>query len=610
MIYIVTFRKPTVINILSIVASVLSVTTKSVMFCYVRDFKVFLLNLCCFTVDIFSIFAILSWVFDDYPYANNNHIINVNLLSLIYKYKVLCITFPCSIWLSLYILFNRETPIQGLKRLYNSVSGCLCFAPLFFLIGFASMSILLMFVFIVMTMVIEIICFGMLPWFTHSRNQPHKSLAPYFNYLFEWIQQSYPYPVSFGFYFKCCQKCERNQKTEQFVQHLTNLDKHTQNHIELTVTNRNDNYLRLESETEIKHEQDLDIDVDIDIDIHLEQKEEKEYTLNDMDIETYDIEKIDKLQVPKFLEIDWKFRIFLTNFIHFQIFLKNVTSSHDNDVITDTAKYILRFFKVRLGLYDDEHFKCISEFFRHSTYSFDLRKLHNIVIDKQYCTSFKQQFFHELSIMIPMPFNRFLGNGIFKIGYIQSGENETRKPFICNIWEFIGFKILVPLFIVSKLMNLIYPFIYLIIYISNLSQIDDSLNWHSFQITFTLIFIGLILFGIMPLLPFAYRYYITLWHLSAINVNRRVIAKYFSNQQQIESIVRNTKYLYYQLYIMMISTQLIKDKFGTNIGDIINEYVFNPKVLFDQIMYQQDIDQKILKFEPIDIYENIQEYIC
>ena len=210
MIYIVTFRKPTIINILSIVASILSVITKSIMFCYVRDFKVFLLNLLCFTVDIFSIFAILSWVFDDYPYANNDNIINANSLSLIWKYKVLGVTLPCAIWLSLYILFNQETPIQGLQRLYGSVSSCLCFAPLFFLVATISMSILLVFVFIVMTMVIEIICFGMLPWFTHSRNQPHKSLPPYFHYLFEWIQESYP--VSFGSYFKSCQNVREIRK--------------------------------------------------------------------------------------------------------------------------------------------------------------------------------------------------------------------------------------------------------------------------------------------------------------------------------------------------------------------------------------------------------------
>ena len=121
MIYIVTFRKPTAINILSIIASVLSVITKSIMFCYARDFKVFLLNLICFTVDIFGIFAIITWVFDD----------ESTVLSLIWKYKVLFITLPCAIWLSLYILFNRETPRQGLRRLYTSVASCLCFTEIF-----------------------------------------------------------------------------------------------------------------------------------------------------------------------------------------------------------------------------------------------------------------------------------------------------------------------------------------------------------------------------------------------------------------------------------------------------------------------------------------------
>ena len=121
-IYIVAQRQPSMLNILSIIASVLSVINNSTMFCYARDVKVFILNILCISVDIFGIFAVISWSFDDDR--------SFYYLSHIWKYKVLFITLPSAIWFTIYILFNRESRIEALRRLYVSVSHCYCLSPI------------------------------------------------------------------------------------------------------------------------------------------------------------------------------------------------------------------------------------------------------------------------------------------------------------------------------------------------------------------------------------------------------------------------------------------------------------------------------------------------
>ena len=416
-------------------------------------------------------------------------------------------------------------------------------------------------------MVLEIICFGMLPWFSYHRNQPYKSLSPYFDHLFNWIQESYPYPVSMSFYKKiCCAGCHHKRKTVRLSENLNES-------LELSWYS-DGKYLRFDDGTDNKMNED----------------------------------SVGKAEL---MEIDWKFRIFIANFIHFSIFLKNIECTNNNpdnsDMIPDEAKYVLKFFKTRLGLSDDNHFQSISKFYKHSPYSFDLRKLHKILLDPMYCTSFRTIMMNELKMMIPMPYHRFLGDGIFNIGCIQSHQSIGWR-----CWEFVGFKIVLPLFVVSKGINFIFPLLYLLLYFMESSghEIDVSRrNFHWFQLTSTFVYIALILFGILGMIPFAYRYYIAVWHLSAINVNRQVIDKYFSNAEQIESIVNNTKYFYCELYTMMISTQYIHHMFGSNIGDIVCEYISSPKLVYQQIMFKQKWPKKVLEFRAMDSYQEFASHI-
>ena len=104
MIAIIYYQKLTLVGVISIVLSLLSVSTKSLIFSAAITFKIFIFNWLSLVIDFFGIFCSLSFVFYNYNIntnTNTNLIINWNLtewsqiwiFQSIIMWGILCVGF-------------------------------------------------------------------------------------------------------------------------------------------------------------------------------------------------------------------------------------------------------------------------------------------------------------------------------------------------------------------------------------------------------------------------------------------------------------------------------------------------------------------------------------
>ena len=119
MIYIVTKRKSTPLNVFSILLSMISVSSKTLMLSYSMHRITFIFNFLCYSGDIFGIFTTLSWVFH-----KTNH--EITLVTWIYIIKLCVIvgTLICGVIFILLCVFIMSISDDCTSTTNNCCNNC------------------------------------------------------------------------------------------------------------------------------------------------------------------------------------------------------------------------------------------------------------------------------------------------------------------------------------------------------------------------------------------------------------------------------------------------------------------------------------------------------
>jgi len=198
MIYIVEYQQPTLLNLISFILSILSICAKSITFSYAVDYYVFAFNFLCPFVDAFAIFTIFSWVlYDRNPFFMFNSDPSTLLaqplaiLNCVWILKILIVTLPTALNIVFYFLFGDSIK-STLTNMYIDVhiicggvlSKILYPIILVFLLGMALILVLLA------TFMMETLSFTYIVWFGYSINSKLKEKHDLLYHLIPWIAKS------------------------------------------------------------------------------------------------------------------------------------------------------------------------------------------------------------------------------------------------------------------------------------------------------------------------------------------------------------------------------------------------------------------------------------